>query len=102
MPNSFVALPPELGVKAPARLVFSAADLAQCWNDATARRCVLRGAQQWVHLRPASGLDSQPGHGSHTVNLLSQLPSVLMSPPGGCCLPALAALPCRTAPCRPS
>lgn len=46
LPNSFVALPEELGTRAPARLVFSASDLAQCWNDATARRCVLRG--EWM------------------------------------------------------
>lgn len=42
-PASFVALPPELGSKAPARLVFNAEDLAACWNDNTARRCILRG-----------------------------------------------------------
>jgi hypothetical protein len=42
-PERFVALPPELGIKAPARLVFSVEDLAACWNDQTARRCILRG-----------------------------------------------------------
>lgn len=43
--DDFISLPPELASKVPARLVFSQAELIQCWQEPSARRCVLRGVQ---------------------------------------------------------
>lgn len=46
--NSFVVLPSELGLRAPARLCWSAKELGQCLTDVTARRCVLKSERRRV------------------------------------------------------
>lgn len=40
--SDFISLPAEFANRVPVRLVFSQAELAQCWQDGTAKRCVLR------------------------------------------------------------
>jgi hypothetical protein len=44
--DDFISLPAELAAKVPARLVFTQDELIQCWREASAHRCVLRGASQ--------------------------------------------------------
>lgn len=50
--DNLVALPPEIASKVPARLVQSQDELALCYIDPTATRCVLRGRRAWS-FRPA-------------------------------------------------
>jgi hypothetical protein len=68
VPERFVALPPELGIKAPARLVFSVEDLAACWNDQTARRCILRGMLLlWLVIQGGACFSTAAANAKHAV-----------------------------------
>lgn len=42
--DDYIRLPAEFAARVPARLVFTPQELAACWRDVTARRCVLKGA----------------------------------------------------------
>lgn len=44
--DDYIRLPTEFAAKVPARLVFTPQELAACWIDTTATRCVLKGGER--------------------------------------------------------